>query len=140
MKPVLLLQEGPAGPPAIRAAPAGHFEEFEASAAVPAKLSGINLTVDPGQMSGTPQDHVQLAVGEMVTVYARGLDAEGKWCPLPPGLAVRWRADRELEILPRTGDTVTARLLSEPNVSAMATARTTVDKKRLQRLFTVEKK
>lgn len=141
MKPVILLQEGSDGPPTIRAgAPAGHFEELEAPAAAGAILSGINLTVDPDQMSGTPQDHVKLAVGDSVTVYARGLDADGKWCPLPPGLAIKWRADRELEISPRTGDTVTAHLLRAPKVSAMATARTVVDKKKLQRLFTVEKK
>jgi len=141
MKPVMLLNEGSAGPPAIRAgAPAGHFEDLEASAAAPSRLSGINLTVDPEQMSGVPQDHVKMAVGESVTVYARGLDADGKWCPLPSGLAIKWRSDRELELAPRTGDMVTARLLSAPNVSAMATARAVVDKKKLQRLFTVEKK
>jgi hypothetical protein len=139
VRPVLMLEQAPAVPSQIAGALVGPLEEHEAPAPADVRLSGIVLTVDPGQMSGIPQDHVKLGVGETVTVYARGLDAEGKWCPLPPGLAIKWRADRELEISPRTGDMVTARLLSEPKVSAMATARTTVDKKRLQRLFTVEK-
>jgi hypothetical protein len=140
VRPVLLLEQSSSVPRELANAPAGRFEELEASAPANVKLSGMILTVDPEQMSGVPQDHVKLAVGESVTVYARGQDADGKWCPLPAGLSVKWRADRELELEPKTGETVTARLIREPKVSAMATARTVVDKKRLQRLFTVEVK
>jgi hypothetical protein len=140
MRPALLLKQAPAVPSEVAGALSGPFEEHEAPAPADFKLSGMVLTVDPEQLSGIPQDHVKLGVGESVTVYARGLDADGKWCPLPTGLAVSWRSDRELELAPKTGETVTARLVSEPKVSAMATARTVVQRKRMQRLFTVEKK
>jgi len=139
VKPALLIRQVSTVPAEIPGAPAGAFEEHDATHADEA-ITGIMLTTDPDQMSGVPQDHVKLAVGETVTVYARGQDAEGKWCLLPQGLPVKWRSDRELELSSKTGETVTARLASEPKVSAMATARTVVHKKRMQRLFTVEKK
>lgn len=140
MKPVLLIRHVSTVPAEIPGAPLGAFEEHEAASPADVKLSGIVLTVDPEQMSGVPQDHVKLSVGESVTIFARGQDPDGKWCALPEGLAVKWRSDRELELSPKTGETVTARLVSEPKVSAMATARTVVHKKRLQKLFTVERK
>ena len=139
IRPVVLLNAGRALPDGLAAAP-GHFVDELDGTSGEARLAGLNLTTDPEQMSGVPKDHVQLGVGESVKIYARGQDESGKWCPLPPGLNIRWRSDRELDIEPKTGDTVTARLRNAPKVSAMATARTVVEKKKLQRLFTVEKK
>ncbi len=138
IKPVILLNERRA-PPELRlaAGPGAGMEDCETDAGP--KIRALNLTTDGGQMEGVPRDHVRLAVGDIVTVYARGLDEAGKWCPLPTDTVIRWRSDRDLQLVPGTGQTATVKLVGAPKVSAVATARTTVGRKKLQRTFTVEK-
>ncbi|MEM2870239.1 MAG: hypothetical protein QW379_07470 [Thermoplasmata archaeon] len=105
------------------------------------RISNLVLTADGAQMSGPPKDHVPLGVGESVEVFARGLDDKGNWFPLPESFPVRWSADRELELSSGAGHRVTIRLLREPKVSALVTARARgSDGRRLQRIFTVERK
>lgn len=138
LRPVMLLNErrGPQPlPPAAGPSPGG--DECEPGGGP--RIKALNLTTERTQMQGVPRDHVHLALGEAVTVYARGLDDAGKWCPLPEDLVLKWRHDRDLEIVPGPGQTATVKLVGAPKVSAVATARTTVGRKKLQRTFTVEK-
>lgn len=137
MRPVIMLNERRL-PPSLELAAGPPLGGDECEAAGP-KLKALNLTTDEKQMQGVPRDHVHLSVGEAVTVYARGLDETGKWCPLPDGLVLKWRHDRDLRIVPGPGQTASVTLVGEPRVSAVATARTAVGKKKLQRTFTVEK-
>jgi len=137
MRPVIILNER-RGPPALPLAAGPSPAGDECDAGGP-RIKALTLTTDGAQMQGVPKDHVRLAVGGKVTVYARGLDEAGKWCPLPEGLVLKWRADRDLELVPGPARTATVKLVGTPRVSAVATARTTVGKKKLQRTFTVEK-
>lgn len=137
LRPVIILNER-RGPPALSIAagpPAGGDDPDHGAPA----LKALNLTTDKAQMEGVPRDHVHLGLGETVTVYARGVDESGKWCTLPDGLVLKWRHDRDLQIVPGPGQTASVKLVGTPRVSAVATARTTVGKKKLQRTFTVEK-
>jgi len=137
IRPVIILNERQ-GPPALSLAAGPGLSGDECESGGP-KLKALNLTTDRSQMQGVPRDHVHLAVGETVTVYARGLDDTGKWCPLPDDMVLRWRSDRDLELVPGPGQTASVKLVGTPKVSAVATARTTVGRKKLQRTFTVEK-
>jgi len=137
LRPLIILGERRAPPDLGLAAgpPAGGDDCDHGAPAIKA----LNLTTDKAQMEGVPRDHVHLSVGETVTVYARGLDESGKWCNLPDGLVLKWRFDRDLQIAPGPGQTAAVTLVGTPKVSAVATARTTVGKRKLQRTFTVEK-
>jgi len=138
IKPVILLQERRMIPELAMAAgpgPGGEDAEAEAGPAIKA----LNLTTEPSQMEGVPRDHVRLAVNESVTVYARGLDDAGKWCILPEEAQIKWRSDRDIQLTPGPGHTALMKLVGSPKVSAVATARTTVGRRKLQRTFTVEK-
>jgi hypothetical protein len=138
IKPVILINERRAPPALLLAAgPGAGMEDCDIDAGP--KIWALNLTTEASQMEGVPKDHVRLAVGEAVTVYARGVDEEGKWCSLPEATVIKWRSDRDLSLTPGQGQTATVKLVGAPKVSAVATARTTVDKKKLQRTFTVEK-
>jgi hypothetical protein len=137
MRPVILL-EGRRETPTLSLA-AGHSPGGEECESGAPKIKGLNLTTEKAQMEGVPKDHVHLAVGETVTVYARGLDESGKWCQLPESIVIKWRHDRDLTLLPGPGQTASVKLVGNPKVSAVATARTTAGKKKLQRTFTVEK-
>jgi len=137
IRPVIMLDERRL-PPSLALAAGPSLGGDECEAAGP-KLKALNLTTDKSQMQGVPRDHVHLAVGETVTVYARGLDDAGKWCPLPEDTVLKWRHDRDLQIIPGPGQTASVTLVGTPKVSAVATARTAVGKKKLQRTFTVEK-
>ena len=138
MRPVMILNER-RGPPALSLAAGPALGGDECEAAGGPKIKALNLTTEKAQMQGVPRDHVHLSVGEAVTVYARGLDETGKWCPLPDELVLKWRHDRDLQIVPGPGQTASVTLIGEPKVSAVATAKTAVGKKKLQRTFTVEK-
>ncbi|MBM4248260.1 MAG: hypothetical protein FJ149_02270 [Euryarchaeota archaeon] len=136
LRPVILLR-GARAPPELSlaaGAPAGG-EECEPSG--PA-IKALNLTTDGTQMQGVPRDHARLALGETVTVFARGLDENGRWCPLPEGLVLKWRHDRDLRLVEGPGQTAAITLVNAPRVSAVATARATIGKRKLQRTFTVE--
>lgn len=108
------------------------------------EVAGLYLTADAKQMTGVPRDHVKLAVGETVVVYARGMssiETGGKWFELPPNVVVTWKADRELEVTPATGHIVTVKVV-EPITAASFVTATTTDKdgKKIEVLFTVEGK
>lgn len=137
IRPVIMLNERRLMPSLeLAAGPAPGGDECDAGEP---KLKALNLTTDEKQMQGVPKDHVHLSVGEAVTVYARGLDDAGKWCPLPGDLVLKWRHDRDLKIVPGPGQTASVTLVGTPKVSAVATARAAVGRKKLQRTFTVEK-
>lgn len=137
LRPVVLLRGAGATPELSLAAgaPSGG-EECEPPGP---EIRALTLTTDGTQMEGVPRDHVRLALGETVTVYARGVDATGKWCALPEGLVLKWRHDRDLRLAEGPGQTAAVTLVAAPRVSAVATARTTIGRRKLQRTFTVEK-
>ena len=137
LRPVILLADRRTTPELSLAAGAPACAE-ESDHGEP-RIKALNLTTDVKQMEGVPKNHVHLGLGETVTVYARGQDEHGKWCPLPDGLVLKWRHDRDLKITEGPGQTAAVTLVGTPKVSAVATARTTVGKKKLQRTFTVEK-
>ena len=86
-------------------------------------------------------DHVKLAVGESVVIYARGNSTEGKWFKLPLHVAVTWKADRELQVTPTSGHTVTVRVVKPISTTAYVTAVTTAKNgKKIEALFTIEGK
>ena len=107
-------------------------------------LYDLNLTKDPHQMTGVPVDHAKLAVGETVTIYARGgssIETGGKWFELPADVVVTWKADRELEVTPTTGHVVTVKVISPMSVAAYVTATTTAkDGSKIEKLFTITPK
>ena len=105
------------------------------------ELDGLYLTIDGKQMNGVAMDHVKLAVGESVVIYARGNSTEGKWFKLPLHVAVTWKADRELQVTPTSGHTVTVRVVKPISTTAYVTAVTTAKNgKKVDALFTIEGK
>jgi len=137
IRPVIMLNERRL-PPSLElaAGPGPGLDECDSNGP---KVKALNLTTDEKQVEGIPKDHVHLSLGETVTVFARGLDTAGKWCPLPDDLVLKWRHDRDLQIVPGPGQTASVKLVGAPKVSAVATARAAIGKKKLQRTFTVEK-
>lgn len=108
------------------------------------ELGGLNLTTDAKQMSGVAIDHVKLGVGETVVVYARGastIETGGKWFELPADVVVNWKADRELEVTPTVGHTVTVKVVEPISVAAYVTATTTTKAgEKIEAMFAVESK
>jgi hypothetical protein len=121
LRPVILIRSAAPGPNEStlpRAAMGGEEAQLTSG-----KLAGINFSMNPDQMSGVSKDHLRLSVGEVVTLFIRGQDPEGKWFQLPMGLETKWEADKELDIRPDQWDTVTVKLLEPPKVNATATMR-----------------
>lgn len=108
------------------------------------ELGGLYLTTDAKQMSGVSRDRIKLGIGESVVIYARGMstiETGGKWFELPSDVVVNWKADKELELTPTVGHTVTIKVARPISGAAYVTA-TTTDKsgKKIESLLTVEMK
>jgi len=108
------------------------------------ELADLYLTTDSKQMTGVARDHIKLAVGETVVIYARGassIETGGKWFELPADVVVTWKADRELEVTPTTGHVVTVKVVEPISVASFVTATTTTKTgEKVEKLFTVEGK
>jgi len=139
LRPVILIRSAaprPGESTLPRASMGG--EETQMTAA---RLASINFSTSPDQMSGVSKDHLRLSVGEVVTLFIRGEDPEGKWFQLPMGLETKWEADKELDIRPDQWDTVSVKLLEPPKVNAMATVRATNPAgQKIERILTVQRR
>lgn len=86
------------------------------------KLSGLALTTNENQMSGTSLRSLPLAAGESVRIYVRGLDPKGTWFTLPPTIVVSWKFDKELEITPLADFSVSIKAVAPIAEPVYATA------------------
>lgn len=102
------------------------------------ELNGLYLTTDRTQMTGVARDSVTLSVNESITVYVRGMDDKGKWFMLSDGIAVTWKADRELEVSPASGTEVRIKILSKAPVSYATVTVITKEGRKLKEEFAVQ--
>lgn len=86
------------------------------------KMAGFAFSTDQKQMSGVSRSSLKLAVGESAVVFVRGTDDKGTWFELPAETAVTWKCDKEVEIAPQAGPTVTIKAVSAISASAFVTA------------------
>jgi hypothetical protein len=93
------------------------------------QLTGLYVTMDAEQMSGTPKNHAKLGVGDTMVIYARGMSSRAtgqKWFILPSDVEVDWSADEALEVIPTEGHKVTLRVVKPISNEAKVSAFTVI--------------